>query len=421
MSTQQDAFSKYRINQTQPLDVKSEASKNDLENDNFSKFRISQDETFPKSAFRNLSRGSLRAIEQVLGFPGEIQDLIQSGVLSGLEKIGGIPASKESREKLKQQRGPKSSELKDISQEVLGDISKPRNNLEQKIDEYAETVGQLLGPMKFRKALGVALLGSGAKEGVNILGGLEKSQDASKLGTMFLATLYNPKGALQYAGQQFHKSNALSKGASIEASNLKNNVDHLIQSLEKGVSTPSKNAVLKPAKEIVDKVKKNKIAIDDLTAAKRDLNTLMGDPALLKREKNLLKTLGKEIDQSIKPYEKINPAFGKAYRPANEIYGAVMQGNKASNFINKTLGPKSVLATLGGELALGHPEAIIPTLSAAGAIIGTAKTVDFFSRLKRSPELRKLYSKALLSAAKEDAGALRKYEQSIMNLLKKED
>ena len=115
----------------------------------------------------------------------------------------------------------------------------------------------------------------------------------------------------------------------------------------------------------------------------------------------MLKGLGKEVDKAIMPYEKINPAFSKAYRPANEIYGAVMQGNKASNFITKTLGTKSLLGAIVAEAGLGHPEYILSTLGGAGAALGSAKTIDFFTRLSKSPELRKYYGKALLSAAKD--------------------
>jgi len=416
MTASSDPFSKYRINQEKI--IKSPNIEQSESDNVFSKYRLNEEESIPKSAFRNLSRGALRTIEQVLGFPGDIQSLIQSGVLSGLEKIVGVPASEESREKLKSERAPTSKELKDISKDISGGFTEPKNALEQKIDDYAELVGQLLGPMKFRKALGIGLIGSGAKEGLNTLGLGEGSQEVGKLGSVFLASLYNPGGALKYASKQFERANTLSRGASISAVPFEGHVTNLVSDLKKGVSTPSKSSVIRPAEELLDKIRPGgKILVQDLTASKRDINTLMKDPSVLKREKKLLLHLGKEVDKAIKPFERINPAFSKAYRPANEIYGAVMQGTKVADYLKKTLGAKSILATVAGEALLGHPEAILPTLGIGGAAYGTAKGIDFLTRVHKSPELRKYYLKALIAASKEDAGALREYEDKIHELL----
>ena len=160
--------------------------------------------------------------------------------------------------------------------------------------------------------------------------------------------------------------------------------------------------------------------VHDLTAAKRDIHAIMKDPETLKGSRKLLKALGHEVDQAIKPYERINPGFSKVYRPANEIFGAVAEGNKASNFIKKTLGSKSVLGAVVAETALGHPELILPTVSGAAGSLGIAKTFDFFSRLSKSPELRKYYGKAALAAAREDSVALRTYSDKIDELINKD-
>ena len=90
-----------------------------------------------------------------------------------------------------------------------------------------------------------------------------------------------------------------------------------------------------------------------------------------------------------------------------------MQGNKASNFVTKTLGSKSVIGAVIAETMLGHPEAILPTAGVAVGALGAAKGADFFMRMAKSPELQRFYIKAMAAAAAQDAPALRLYEDKI--------
>lgn len=418
MTAQNDPFASVRLNKKQNIQPE-QASETFSQEDPFQSVRIKKSEEIPGiyETGRHATRIASRIAETIGGIPGDITSLLQSGLIYGLEKFGKEISSEKKEQALKQRKFSTSAELKKLSQEKSKGYTAPQNAAEEKGDELAETVASLLGPMKFRKALGVGLASNLAKEGIKIVGLGEGAQEAGKFGTMFLATMYNPKGALNYAASQYERANHLAKGATIKSTNLESNLTSLVNSLKQGVTTPQKNAVIKPAEELIQKAKGGKILVDDLTAAKRDLNTLIKDPILLQRERKLLKTIGHEIDQAIKPYEQLNPAFSKAYRPANEIYGAVMQGQKASDFIKKTLGMKSVLGTIAGEILLGHPEFILPTAGAAAGALGSAKTFDFFTRLAKSPELQKYYGKAMLAAAKEDSFALRLYSEKIENIL----
>jgi hypothetical protein len=376
-----------------------------------------KDKSFIEELPRHASRIGSRIAETLGGIPGDVSKLIESGVFSGLEKITGFPATAEMKEKARQKRLPTSSELKEFSQKHTKEFTSPKNKTEKSIDEFVETAASLFGPMKFRKVLGVALGSQVVKEGLKELGVGESSQEAGKLGTMFVLSSINPKGAMKYASSQYKLADNLAKGASISAPEFEKNLLGLQESLKKGITTPAKNIVLKPTEELIGKIKNGKIPVQDLTAAKRDINTLMGDPSLLKRERNLLKGLGSYVDKAIKPFEKINPEFSKAYRPANEIYGAITQGNKASNFISKAVGPKSVLGAIAGEVILGHPEFIAGTLATAGVVTLSAKAVDFFTRLSKSPELQKYYAKAMTAALSENTGSLRTYSDKIDKFL----
>lgn len=415
MSAELDPFASVRLQQTQQPNQSQNPPQQS--NDPFNDVRIKEVEGFPglREIGRHAARTGSRIAEQIGGIPGDVQDLIQSGVFAGLEKLTGHKASPEVREEARKfsERAPTSRELKKFSEETSEGFTSPQNEAEKSGDEFVELATSLLGPMKFRKTLGVALGSQLAKEGIKALGLGEGTQEAGKLGTMFMLTALNPGGAMKYAKSQFNKADALSKGASINSQKFHKNLQDLQTDLLKGVTTTEKNTVLRPVEELIEKSKFGKMPIHELTAAKRDINKLMGEPETLKGAKKLLKAVGREVDQAIKPYEAINPAFKEAYRPANEIFGAVMQGNKAYNFTRKMLGNKSVLGAVVGEVALGHPEFIVPTVGAAVGALGTAKGVDFFVRLAKSPQLQKYYTKTMAAAAAEDAGALRYYSSKI--------
>lgn len=414
MNSKIDPFDAVRIQKKQ-TDASVAQGFHQKPEDQFESVRIKKQEGFPflYETGRHLARTASRIGETILGIPGDISSLIQSGVFSGLEKLTGYPIPENAMEEVKHQRLPTTSELKQFSEKASSGFTSPQSKTEEAIDETVQTLASLLGPMKFRKALGVAIGSNLAKQGASVLGLKEGSQEAAKLGTMFALTMFNPGGATKYASSLFEKADTLSRGASITAVPFEGHLVNLVNSLKKGVSTASKNAVMKPAEELIGKIKNGKILVHDLTAAKRDLSTLMQDPALLKREKKLLKYIAKEVDQAIKPYEQINPSFSKVYRPANEIYSAVMEGNKARNFINKTLGGKSILSAIAGEALIGHPEYIPQTVGAILAVHGGARSLDFFKRIQKSPHLRRYYFESLKAAAKKDAPALRLYESKL--------
>lgn len=418
----QDPFASVRLRPLQQQQEYPQKANEQQQEDPFSSVRIKKSEDIPflYEAGRHAARISSRIAETIGGIPGDVSSLIQSGVISGLNKLTGHQLSPEAHEEIKKQRLPTSGELKEFSEEKTKGFTSPQNETEKFGDEVAETLTSLLGPMKFRTALGAAVGASAAKEGVKLLGLGEGPQEGAKLGTMLMISAMNPGGAMEYAASQYDKAEKLAKGASIIATKFENNLSGLLTNLEKGVTTTSKNAVIKPVEELLTKVKKGKIPVLELTAAKRDLNTIMKDPSVLTREKKLLKLVAKEIDNAIKPYEKTNPAFAKAYRPANEIYGAVMQGTKAYDFIRKSLGPKSVLGAALTEVALGHPEYAIPTIAGGLGLGAAAKSGDFFVRVARSPQLQKYYTKAIAAAAKEDLPSLRVYADKIEELFNRD-
>ena len=426
MTMQQDPFASVRLksNQNQASDQPHKPDQPPQQinqEDPFAEARIKKSDQFSGlyETGRHAARIGSRIAETLGGIPGDVESLIQSGLFAGFEKLTGKKIPEEFKEIRKKGTLPTSSELKELSIEKTGGFTAPQSEAEKTGDELAQTLASLLGPMKFRKALGVSVGSQIAKEGLKLAGVEEGTQEAGKLGTMFLLTMLNPKGAANFAKLNYEKADVLSRGASIDAVPFEGHLVNLVNDLKKGVSTSAKNTVIKPAEELIKKVKKGKILVSDLTSAKRDIHELMGEPETLKGAKKLLNVLGKEVDKAIKPYERLNPAFKEAYRPANEVFGAVMQGNKSANFIKRALGTKSLFGALVAEGALGHPEYLLPTIAGASGVMAGAKTIDFFTRLAKSPELQKYYANAMMAAAREDLSALRLYEEKIRDEFEK--
>lgn len=419
MSMQEDPFASVRINKPSQQPQPQQSAKQNNEADPFASARIKKAEGFPGlyETGRHATRIASRIAETVGGIPGDAQSLIQSGLFAGMEKLG-VPASEDFKKYIKETSLPTTAELKEKSIKHSKGFTEPQDEAERAGDEIASTLSALVGPMKFRKALGAAVGGQIAKEGLKISGLGDTAQEAGKLGTMFMISAMNPGGALKYASSQYEKADAIAKGASVAANGFSSKLSALEKNLKKGFDTGSKTAVLKPTQQLLSKINNGKIGVSELTAAKRDISTVIKDPALLKRERKLLKLLGKHIDDAIKPFEQARPEFKKAYRPANEIYSAVMEGTKASDFIKRHIGTKSVIGAALGEVALGHPELVAPTAAAAAGVIGGAKAVDFATRIAKSKELQKYYLKGLSAAAAEDAAALRLYEDKLQEKLK---
>ena len=247
-----DPFSNVRLNESS-----SQSAVQQPENDPFNEVRVKKIEGASNlyETTRNVSRIASRVAETIGGSIGDIESLIQSGVFAGLEKLTGHKADKEVREKAKQDRLPTSGELKKFSQEATKGFTTPQSKLEETGDEFAETIASLLGPMKFRKALGVGVAGSLAKEGLKIGGTSEGTQELGKLGAIFLSSLYNPGGAMKHASNLFDQADSLSRGASVQAHHFQGHLVNLLNDLKKGVTTTEKNSVIKPIEDLLKKFK----------------------------------------------------------------------------------------------------------------------------------------------------------------------
>lgn len=424
MTAETDPFAEFRLKpKTQPIPQEIPTEQKE---DPFAEFRIRkrEDENIYETALRNIARTGSRAVETLVGLPGDIQDLINSGVFYGLEKLTGLPRTEEAEHAAREASLPTSKKLKGKAEELSKGYLKPQGKVEETLDEATETVTSLLGPMKFRKALGVGLGASAIKEGIGALGFGKGTQEAGKLGSMFILSAINPGGAAKYANSLYDKADKLlPAGAKVDAKTLKSELASLHNDLSKGVTTPPKNALLKPIEELFDKIKGNEIPVEELVAAKRDINTLIRDPALLKREKKLFNKIAKDVNDAINKYGPQNPEFLKTYQSANQAFGGIAQSQKAADYIRKKLPIKpehSAYLTIFGEAALGHPELIIPTIGATALGMGALKTQQLLQRVMTNPTLRRYYANVVREALNENSVAAARNFEKLANELDKD-
>ncbi len=418
-----DVFSKYRLNKLEENRSPNPISQNN--EDVFGKYRIqepnSDKESIPQYLTRNATRIGSRVAETIGGIPGDISDLIQSGVFYGLEKSFGHPVTKEMREeaRIKSERPPTSLELKEISKKVTKGYTAPKNEFEEVSDEFASTIATLLGPMKFRKALGVAAIGTGAKKGAEVLGAGEATQEASKLGTMLISSMFNPKGVKQLYTNLYNQAEKLApEGTLVSAKPLKSKLLSLKHDLKKGTLDRFETKVLEQTEKVLKKIKKDKVDVNHMIASQRSINGIAGDPEFYRRGEHLFPRLQKAVKGAIKLHKE--PEFLKTWHSANEAFSGVAQSQKLSNYISSKLGNKPIkdlfLASIA-ETAAGYPEAILPTVVGSFAAYGGIKGVELMKRIMHSPTLRKYYGDVLTNGIKENSTAMLKAAENLEKAL----
>lgn len=431
---QNDPFSSYRINKpVQPTFQESPKLQVSEDQDPFSSYRIQNnpkgdpkqgEENWPQYLKRNATRLGSRVAETIGGIPGEIEEignLIQSGTFDFLESSFG--KTKFDKEEGINRKLPTSRDLNNKSIELSKGYTAPKDESEKLADEFTSTVSSLLGPMKFRKALGMAALGTGVRKGTEILGLGETSQEAAKLGTMVVSSMINPKGVKQLYTNLYNEAESfVPKGTTVPSKPLEDKLYKLRDKLSLGIEAPTEKAVIDDIDKVLQKVKNGRLEVNEMMATNRSINEKMGDPEILKRGKNLYPQVKKAVNDSINEYT--NPEFKKAWKGANEAFSGVHESQKISRYISKTVGNKPITtAILTGiaETAAGYPEAVIPTIAASLVGYGGVKGVELMQRIASNPTLRKYYMDVIINASKENSTALIKSVNNLEKSIKDDD
>lgn len=379
------------------------------ERDELSKFEVSKEGSI-QSAARQAGQYGLRGLETFLGLPGAFSNLIEIGIEKGAEAIAGekLPKLREFGQKFRE-TGKTPEYFREKGKQVFGETFEPKSESEESRGEIASDVGAFLNPvagmMSPAKAIGLALVGKGAKETAKQFTRSEGKQDASKIGAMFVTDvlLTRGKGATKFIDNLYKTERSLvPQGAKANTADAAKSVQKVIDDLDKSsVSTSSSNLVRSKAEELMKDIGSGTSDVEGLLLGKKRLNEVRGDPAYLKNEEPMLNRLSNAVEDSLEDYGKTNPEFLQYHKNANEAYATMQQSKKVSNFIGKNL-PKQAshfMLALFGEAITGHAAAIPYTIGAAAAV----KTGELMYRVMASPTLRRYYLDVLRKAGSENA------------------
>lgn len=399
---------------------------------------VKKPESFPQKIHRNLARSGARAVESIVGLPGDILNVATGSGEWLSKKLGATP---EEIERLRESRTfldpsnlfPSSEKIREKVSSKVGDkYLEPKNKVEAFSDDIVSDLAALMIPGKvkapksvrlinpFLKKLGIAAAGNIAKEGAKAVGAGEGAQQAIKLGAMVLTGAISRSAPKKLVSDLYKEADASIKGSPrIEAPELNKYVKNLKGELKQGLQAPSEKAVLSSLERLQSKIKNGKIGVKELWSSKRSINeemakALFETPAkgAKARAKNLYKGINRELNKELAKYGESNPEFGKAFQSAEDGYRALAKSQVIGNFARKHTNSK--YAPMAAYLF----KPIFGKIAApSAATIGGYKGAQILYRISKSPTLRKYYKEVVQAAAQENAGAMNKSLSKLQNSL----
>jgi len=240
---------------------------------------------------------------------------------------------------------PTSDKIKKGFEKLAGEEFNPQNLGEEIIGQGAGALGSILGlggPLKGTTAIKGALrtgLAALIPSSVAVLGEKAKLPKGviltSTIGSALLTNRLTGKSLKQINSGLFKEAEQLAKNQTVSATKLSKELSSLDKILEKGVGTGPKTAIKGVVKDLQGKIKDGRIAVDELTAAKRDISERLGEFINIKGSKNLFKAAGKIVDDGIKTFEETNPKFKEVFRDANSLFKGRQEAQSFERFIKK--------------------------------------------------------------------------------------
>ena len=309
---------------------------------------------------------------------------------------------------------------------IAGEYLEPHTPGEKDWDEFVTEAAPfvLLGGPE-TTALGRTLRGAGAslsgllaKKYTKYSGGSESAQDTAKNATQFVASIYNPGGAMRDAGARYRRSEALlPETATGDARALQHEMQVLATRMRSGTIAPSERAILEESEAILGKIHNGEMtyreAIDSIRSGNEKFQAFLystPDRAAQARARHLYRRIHGHLEDFVDQADQHFPEAIRELRTANEMFGTVLQSQRASAFMRKVLldhPMESVMASIFGLEKLGG-KGLVKTGVAGAAAYPIYKGIQVAYRVMRSPHLRNYYFRALRQASAQNGPALLK-------------
>ena len=275
--------------QQQEQEILGEEQKDAFEGLDFTPYSAPEPEGVKGKLARGAGRTIARSAETVAGLPGDIQNFISGLLTKGFGLAVGEEKAQQASEFAKGTMGlipglqaPSSAQIREEGTQALtGEYLEPQTSGEATYDEFVSDFAALAIPVKgkipFARALGTSLFGNLGKEIVKALGGGEKAQTYTKLGTMMLAGALGRQGARNYVSELHGEARDLiPAGATIKANDLLNKLSKFETTIRKGGITPQKTPALSLVKQLMGKIKAsgNDLLVEELPEFRKSINDL---------------------------------------------------------------------------------------------------------------------------------------------------
>lgn len=398
----------------------------------FQEYQPAQEEGIGGKIKRGAARTIPRVVETLAGLPGDVTNLIKGAVTSGLGLVVGDERAQKARETsesiMQSIPGfnlPGSQDIREnVTQKLTGDYLEPQTEYEELYDNVVSDIAALAIPIKgkipFVRSIGTALLANLGAQGVKELGGGEKTQIATKLGTILLTGMLGRGGAKSYVSKLHDEANALiPSGETVEAGKLITDIDKMNAVLRKGGVTPSKTPVLNLSRQLIKKIQLSdgELPVDELPAFRRSINELRFDRNLSPKTKFYLDRFDDVVSNELMDYGKENPAFLAKYKEANLGTAGLAQSNRIARAISK----KVDVSKLSPETALLFGLHVVPSGAWLPIGIGAsaAKGAQILNRFTRNNTLQKYYLNSIKASLKGNTADIIRNVEGLDRELKK--
>jgi hypothetical protein len=386
-------------------------------------------------ALRHTARTGSRIAEQVVGFPGDVFNLLDEFVAGPIaSKISGQKQVPYGETALGKVLPTTEQHRKNISSKT-GNYLEPQNKVESFIDTLVSDAISLALPgskvanagKKLAKHAGMSslqsLAGNALGSTISNFSGDEHKGDYAKLGTFFIYSLINKKSAQKHVSDLYKPiEEKASKLKPVSSGQLENTLDNLKNKVSKGTLAPSEKFIVDEVDSILSKIKNGTITPEELWSTKRSINeklinTLYSTPekAAQGRARHLAKGIQKALDNTLSQTKRQDPKFYQDLKSANQAFGAIAQSNILSKFVEKNL--KYTPITHGIVDLLRGP--VGGTVAGAAIPYATGKVLY---RISKSPKvLGKHYARTLKAASAENAVVFNKELKKFDEALQKEE
>jgi hypothetical protein len=309
---------------------------------------------------------------------------------------------------------------------------KPKNKIEKFVRDVSADAISLAIPGAGLTRIGLRaappmrnlLISIGANAGGELTSqftGDEKKGAFTKMGLMFLGSILNKPNVYKEVGKLYQKADDLlprdaavnSHRLNTELNGLKNKV---LQGRQPADLAPSEKFVIDQADTILRQTETGQVNVNTLKSSLRSLNENLQkfvyeapDKSIRVRARKMATQINGHVNRTLADYGRTNPEWWKFQKGANQAFGTIQQSQFVTNFINNHFKGNSMTHGLLHALGVPIENAVAPY-----------QAVKILYRIAKSPELAKIYSRILGSAASENAPIMNKEIKKLDERLQKE-